>query len=913
MALRKEQALLLATGGLLALLVVLSRGAGDSGGTPRAKTKSYERIAIPGRIVSEPAALDAAQARDPFLVPTRTVPLTPLDWPELELPPLPDMPLVRPPLPLGPAVPHYDALRVDPHAFAVVLKPESNEAAPADVSDGGDVEVSASTTTQAGSESAWELTYDRVETTDNRSYWGQVLGDNRFLQGSTTEGDPRAVSSPFRAPVLLRRVDPETGKIIVAQQTFEPGQVGRVVFANTIDNRIALARRRIPGGEDGLRERERLIARLLGPEGQHPEALDEAVAQARTYIEIAPSDKRGFELLLEVYARTGEFEKEMELLDELAGGPLADAAFVARERGILEARLGLDEVAEEHLREALRKEEGDPRNALALSRYLADHGAESEALRFARLAKSRISPAHAPSLRFDVLFQLARAALAEADVDLAARTLDEASVVASGEQILLLRGSVALAKGDVAGARSAFVSAAASLPDSVEALVGAGICSFLEKNNDEALAAFRNAESRDPLMRQLALAAQGFLMLLDPARIGDAVAVLERARTVAPRDPYVLYLLGRAFRKSQRYAEAREVLDTCLRQRFDFVEAAMELARVELEEARLGGSGAFELLENAERIAARACSAQLERGKEPLYHELLGIVRYHLRKNDRARVALETAQSQGGEVHSKLWLALLRNRLGHTPEAVAMLRDTAQYIKGEDDPFKAWAEVTQKRLAFHRGKRQLSDDFEAHAAHWRVERKGQEKIRWVFGEGQLAVRGETNTELPCFARYTIDRGGDFVSVSIDADFGATSAAEIYLRVSDEKEAGGGNLRSTIDARLGFNGKYPFAYLRRGAQENEKTTTKFDAQDRPDAFPLRRGEFTTLEIEYEVDVSTDAEEGSMVLRWGGQEIARQKMRIAAGNRELYIDIRCVPKLGSKVDARFAKFRLVRLGQ
>ncbi len=917
MALRKEQVLLLCTGALLALLFVTSRGGDAERASPRAKTKDYERVAIPERLVRSASEIELAALRDPFLVPTRTLPLLPLDWPELELPPLPDLPLVRPPLPIGIAVRHYDRLRVDAAVHSVVLKPETeavgsvgaNEAS-SDVSSGG--------ASEASSEAAWEQRYDKLDTVDNRSYWGLVIGEQRYLHGSTTDDDVRVLSSPFRAPVLLRRVDPETGKVIVAQQSFEPGQVARIEFADSIENRIALARRRIPSGEDGLRDRERFIATLLGREAQHPEALDEAVAQARKYIEIAPNAQRGYELLLDVYARTADFEQEVALFDELATGPFASAAFVARERGVLEARLRLDEAAEDHLLEAVRTDETDPRNALALSTFLSERGREVEALRFAREARVRISPAHGPELRFSVLSQLIRAALAEADVDLAARTLDEVSAIASSEQVLLLRGAVEMARGDIAKARSAFLAAATTDTASAIALVGAGLCAFEAKSYDEALVAFRNAQTRDPLQRQLALAAEGFLLLLDPARIGDAVAVLERAQKVAPRDPYVLYLLGRAYRKSQRQAEAREVLDLCLRERFDFVEAAMELTRVQLEEARIGGSGAFALLENAERIAARACSEQLERAKagrrkEPLYHEYLGIVRYHLRKNDRARNSFEVAQSQGGEVHAKIWQALLRNRLGYTPDAVAMLRDTAQFIKDAEDPMKKWAEVTQKRLAYHRGKRQLSDDFEAQAPHWRTERKGQDKILWIFADGQLTVRGESSREVPCFTRYTIDRGGDFVSVAIDADFGATAGAEIYLRVSDEKEAGGGELRSTIDARIGFDGRRPFAYLKRGAQETEKTTTKIDAEERPELFPTQRGTFTTLEIEYVIDVTTETEEGSIVLRWGGQEVARKKMRIAAGNRELYVDIRCVPRLGSKVDARFAKFRLVRLGQ
>lgn len=912
MALRKEQVLLLVTAVLLGLLAWMSKSESEAERAARARVESYERLTVPPRVMGDVTSIAAAEVRDPFLKPTRTVPLPPLDLPELAAPPLPRLPIVAPPLRLGPGVAQWHELRIDPDAYPVVLKPDTTAPATSDVgNEGGDPNAAV-----ASDPSAWQLAYDKLETTDGREYWGQILGgDARFERGSSSDDDPLAIRVPFRNSITMRRIDPETGKVIVGEQVFEPTQVQRVLFANTIQNRIALARRRIPPGDAGLRDRERLVARLLGTEGQYAEALDEAESQARAITKIAPAERRGWELMLEVYARTGQFEKQMALFEEMANGPFTSAPFVARERGVLHAHLGLLEDAENYLREAVRKDGNDPRNSLALSRYLSERGRDVEALEMARLARRSLAPSHGEALRFSTLFQLARAALATGQHELASRTTDEASAVASAENLLLLRGAVELAKGNADAARASFVAASASLPDSVMALVGAGVCSFRAKDWDGAYAAFQRAADRDPLERHLALAAQGFMLMLvrDGSGVADAVSRLEQARRMAPLDPYVLYLLGRGYRLAKRYSEAREVLDACLRERFDFVEAAIELARTELEEARLSPAEGFALLENAERLAARACLEEASRAKQHLYPEMLGIVRYHLRKNDRARTAFELSQDWKGDVHAKLWLALLRNRLGHTEEAIAMLRDTSQFIKDPTDPLKVWAESTRKWLSYHRGKRLVKDDFEAQAKHWTVKRNGQNKIRWIFGDGALAVRGEANRELPCYTRYVLDRAGEFVRVALDANFGKTTGARIFLRVSDEREGGRKGPSSTIDARVGFDGRRPFAYLRRGSQENDKTTVKVDAEEKPLLFAVPASGIVRVEIEYEVLVDDDTSDGSLVIRWGGQEVARKKMRFASGNRELYIDVRCEPRLASSVDATFRRFRLVRLGQ
>lgn len=915
MSLRKEQVLLICTALLLGLLAWASRGEAIDAKRGRARTQSYDKLEVPARVVQDGDAIALADVRDPFRKPTRTVPLPPLDAPALELPPLPELPIVAPPLDLGPGIAEWHRLRVDPKTHPVVLPSDvSANAGPASSArDNASSNASGADVSASNDEKTWAISYDRVETIDGRTYWGKVLGDDRFAQGSNSDDAPLVIRKPFRKPVLLRHVDPETGKQIVGERSFETAQIDRVTFANTIGNRLALARRRIAAGPDGVRDRERLVTQLLTKEAEHTEALDEAERQARKIVELVPDDARGWELLTVVYARTAQFEKQLALFDELANSPFGQAAFVARAQGDLNAQLGLDEDAESLLREAVRKDASDPSNTVALARYLLVRGRDVEGLEYAKRARQSLAPSHGAALRFEVLSTLARAALAAGDTQLASRTVDESSVVAAAPQLQLMRGASMLAKSQVEEARAAFVAAAASLPLDANASLGSGLCAFRAKSYMDAMRAFLQAEGRDPLERHRAVTAQAFLRLLTKDGVVDALGLLERAQLMAPRNPYVLYLSGRAYRMSSRFAEAREALDECLRIRYDFVEAAMEFALASILEARQSGpTEGFALLENAERIAARACSLEKDRGKLPLFQELLGIVRYHLRKDDRARVAFQTAETQGGGAHAKCWLALLRNRQGHSDDAIAMLRNTTQYLKDPADVLKVWAEVTRKRLAVHRGKRLVRDDFEAQAKHWQVRRNGQQKLRFQFGDGQLTTKGTSNREVPAWSRYTIDRARDFVSVTLDADFGSTRGAKVYLRVSDEKAAGGGRMRSTIDARIGWDGEKPFAYLRRGAQETDKTTIKVDAQDKPALFARDAGP-VRLEIAYEIRVEEDGEDGSLVIRWAGQEVARKKTRLSSGNRELFLDVRIEPQIAAEVDAKFSRFRLIRMGQ
>lgn len=911
MRLRKEQVLVIGTLLLLVLLVVFGGGGKDTGKAVSVRTKAYESAQIRESVLVEGAAIDAGKARDWSLRPSLTRPLPPPDWPDLELPPFPGLPLLEPPLDAGPSLRFWFLRRLDPKSFPVALAETPARGAGAQegpVPDGGQ----GPSAEQDDASSSNSRNYDRIVLKDGGVKWGRVLGDNRFAYGELHPDKRLTVLPPFSTDVPVRVMNPEKGTVTVQRFPLRADQIAEITFANTIQNRIAMTRRRIPPGDTGLRDRERFIHELLIVERDYPEALEQAETQANEYIAAAPGSSRGYELLAQVYALTGQLEKQLELYEKLGQGEFKSHAFVARGLGVLKHRLGLHEDAERHLRDAVQLDRNEPISRLALSRFLLDQRRAKEAVVEARAARRLLVPGMSAQENHVILAHLVRALLAVGQNDEAHRALTDAEAQSTEPELLHLKGCVLYAKGQYPEALTAFKEAAAVLPLYATPLVGAGLCSFHGKEHAAAMELFRQAVDRDPLQRHLAVVAEAFMLLLSPGRTADAVARAEDALRIAPRDPYVMYLLGRAYREAGRLEEARTALNACLGEYHDFVEAMAELAWTQLLEARGGSRDSLELLLGAERLAARCVAEDASRGKLWIYQDLLGVIRYHLNKNEPARKAFVASEEWGGSQHTKIWLALLRNRLGHIDDAIVGLRQVWQFIRNEEDPLKLYADQTRRLLQFHRGKRLFRDGFTAKGKHWEVVRAGQTRINWRVADGAFRVRGQATRHGATMARFRVDPAKDFLEAEISLRVGTGNDAPVLFRITDERKIGSGKVSSSFECKAGVNFRGGWVYLRTGRHENDKTTTKLRAEDREE-LRLRPGEEARIRVEHFKGIDGAARRGDLIVSWNGTEVARRPLSLSASsNRPLFIELRVEVDIGQKVDASFDDFRLIRIG-
>ena len=922
MKLRKEQVLCLLAVALAALLFVTGGSDGPQSKKVKAKTKKYDSITLPvDALAAADAARKIADQRDVFRRPSRTQPLPPLDWPELELPRLATLPLLEPPLSHGPLLSHWHLLRLDREAFAVQLTDPTSLNSSADAaSSSSDQEVADSSTTGQGDGQDqgedWSRSWDRVDTTDGRSYWGRVLGKDPLALGTASSEFPMSVVPAFGGQVLLRRVDPEKGRVIAPRWPFRPEDIKKITFANNIRNRIGMRRRRIPPGDAGLRDRERYMRELVTVERQHPEALDEAEIQAKEYIQAAPNSGRGYELEAFVYSATGQLEKETALYDRLAQGPFKGAAFVRRGRGVLASRLGLHEDAERFLREAVSIDQTDPSNHLALSRFLYGRGRGKEALASARSARQLVVPGMDPAFDLAIRKHLLSCLLGVGDAQAAQNALNDAKGIGNDPELILLEACTTYARGDREAAFGLFTSAATVLPDSATARIGVGLCAFHAKQYDTAMAAFRQAEQRDPLERHRAIAAQAFVLLLTKGRTAEAIARAEEARTIAPDDPYVLYLLGCAFHVAGDYERASQNLDACLRDHFDFVDAMAELARTKLDAGLEGGSDALLSFETAERLCSRAVAEGHKHGKLWKHPYLLGVIRYHLGKarNVAARQAFELARKWGNKIEVPIWLALIRNRQGHSDEAITKLRQIWQGIREPDHPLKIYADKTRKILAQHQGKRVFSDGFVGIGKHWQVQQNGQRRISWRSIDDVLVCKGPSRLRAATVLRYKLDPSKSFVEVSVDLERGQANTTPVALRITTP--SGRSNQNSSFELKVGLAGgtddRECMLYLRDGRNETKKNTTRIYGRDEP-KLKLAPGQRVRIHVSYELPVGARSNQGVLTVRWGGNVILRKSgVRWPTTNTWFNIDLHVDGDEGGEVDFKFDNFRLVRFG-
>ncbi|PIE22711.1 MAG: hypothetical protein CSA62_10990 [Planctomycetota bacterium] len=959
MQLRKEQILF-----VVVLLIVVWLFASDKDGRIGRKLRRPSKKAVPAIELPNSSLAQGAQkelerdARDLFLKPSASKPLPPL---ELPLPALADLPVQLPLLEPGPVLARAHLLRVKlgdlPRVAAQARGAEAggsedsgpgsetSDGAPDEDPDGNGAADGAPQEAPAGPSFEQEPStvvdhsdeYDLLTLNDGRKVWGQVRGEHPFAYGRPEDSNVWALIGPFKQPVLFQTYRPEKGTAGITNP-WPAEKVLRVEFAKRVENKIALMQRRIPDDDSGLSLRKAFVLDLLQNHRDSEDALKEAARQAQRHIELAPHYIDGYELLAFVYHATGQFEKELEFYDSLANGPFKEAAFVHVGRAVVARKLGMHSLAVRELEAAIARDRSYSRAWLELARCALQAGASEKAVEHARRAALTRASGMEARVSIEVDLVLVQALLAGGQFQEAATSLLEFENRVRDPQAALLgemrklRAAAQLGLGKIAEARASYEEAATLAPSDAEAALGACVASLRSGDRAAALAHAKDAARRDPLLRGRAYAAEALLLDLAGGH-AEALARLAEAREIAPRGPYLLYLLGRSLRLAGEFGEAREVLQLLLQERSDFLESMAERALATMQlaqsEAKNDPAGALAMLEEAERFAARVARDEAERGKDPIFLDLLGTIRYHQLDGEGAKEAFEQSLAWKPGPYAKIMLALIAYRQGYTDRAITELVTLTQEIRDPKDRFRKFAERARDAIIDHRGKRLFVDEFERELGElWQPESRHQAK--WMAVNGRVQLRGTSQGEdRLARCRYTVDQARNFLELSTEITLlKGFSARKAVLRISDLRSSNLSSARKSrfllevgYDATRAQGAGGAFVHFHQNHGGSKKDLSEIGAGDPgfPAELRIERGKPFTVVVR-RLGAQRQSGPGArqketLVVLIDGFEVLRRDVVQAFGLRQnpLAIDFHVQGLEGTRLDTAFDKFRLVRYGE
>src|SRR5690606_139719 len=366
MALRREQGLLLATIAFAALMWFN-------------RDKPPARIAVQPQVGEYEAAPVPATALLPSNGEARGGARTTLFTEPSESVPLPPRALAEPPADPLPVV--WLPLLVHPQAYRLLRG--SGDVAQGVALDGGESETpengesaslpdSAPESSDRGS-AAWERIYDRAVMQTGEVYWGEILEENKVAL---------ARSAPT-GKVRFRWIEPESGRA-KGEIPLDAANIKELHLAKTLRNEAALRMLDVTNEVANLDVRASVIEWLLRQGTKEGWAYAEAEKLARGYAAISLDKVDGYRMVARVLRAAGRVGDEWRLYHSLPA-EIQDTPFRWTGQGEIEALLGLDAAAEEHLRKATATG-NDPRAAVALTRFLLSRGRTEEAVAAARRA-----------------------------------------------------------------------------------------------------------------------------------------------------------------------------------------------------------------------------------------------------------------------------------------------------------------------------------------------------------------------------------------------------------------------------------------------------------------------------------------------------------------------------------------------
>lgn len=613
--------------------------------------------------------------------------------------------------------------------------------------------------------------------------------------------------------VAFTEVDPTTGQVRFLGQGSAEYLRPRVTsfgFADTVVNRVEL----------GAIEREGPITR-----GN----MSERLAFADQCVENRHAAPRGLDVARDLYARVVAFEPgdptpHLGLASCLEAGFQFDAAFeeyqklterfpksgaVAAALARLEERFLLFDQAEARLREAVRFDRGSYAGHWALGALLLRHGGKLSEVREELQLAERFAPdtPEAAGLRARIRVDVGAAALEAGDL-VAAKASFKSALGAESMNQDALAGLFGVALLERA---SGAVAEAPALPAELESLTAPLLLArglwMLEGESWKA--ARRDLEAAvlaSPLDPSPALCALSRLA----ERTGyseEAMEYVERALLALPGEPWALYQRGRLLYQRDDLAGSEASLHEALASEVDFVDAAVLLGQIAMEEERFEDAERF--FDRARRLEAPRIEVELRRGLNAL---LARDVQAASARFEAAR-ALAEGDDDPVVLGGLAWCDYERDRSEEALNRLAALDDGRRAF-GDEDPWRLWARAQKERLEDHLQKERWVDEFDRKSLRndWLIE-EGAGPLVSIIDEA-LSISGQfrENGEVRVYRQLSAVR---FVSIEADITIGVETAARAGLFVARENRGASRTVSALVNVSRHKDGSLQTHVIRAG--------------------------------------------------------------------------------------------------
>ena len=878
MSIRKEQLLFLI---VLALGAWLVLSTGEQGRARRLtpQTEDYGSVPVTESVI---ASTDRQEfVRELFDIPTESRPLPPRD--DLPFPDLPEISTVVLPLQIGPQPGAYHRLRMP-----LRMQPAKEEqAAPGDVSAiDREIDELIESLQQGDPQDSNEDRYDVVSFISAAAIQGSLPGF--FLGPDEQKYDYGSRLGPYPGTLDFQWVVKETGetlKVFQGDEAIQGSEVKSLKLADTLRNQVHLAAVEVPTLSTNLERQRQLILFLLQEARKEAWIFDLARERAEAYLQFVSPAEDGHYMIAQVLWSMGDLPGLYDLFRGLEGTDLEGSSFQLRGLGRIEDRLGLDELAESHLREAVRINLPiDSRNYAALADFYLRRGRPGEAVEHARAAVSnkgnRSTFTHEEKIGFHTV--LVRALLAVGDVEGASAAVAAGVPADLRHHVLYQEACVAYASRDFPSAQLLFEECnnSGQLPD---ALLGIGACQLAQGELDAAAVTFGEVAEQNPRLRHLALAGTGLAASLVEGRGADALESLDSASLVFPDHPYILYLQGRQRRLNGDLEGAVEILKRALRIRDDFLDALAELTVTYYQMYEQDGTPVA--LINCQGYVDRLVGLdQRQGGKETLFLEMQGKIHYEARDLRSARLAFEAGEEES--VICQVGLAMLDHTQKRAQSAQRRLRGLITEL-GVDDPVRQHADHLRTLILRHDNLEQVGDRFDRGqlGRNWRKVNGSRPAPR--LRDGVLQLQGPMERSGISVARRILEGPGRFIELSIDMKIEAGHTTDFVGVAVDVP--GTGATESRFRVRLGVD---------------ERGRVVLELRDGPRAEPIlvrsgtivTTGEWHTMSISVAADDDQDPQVRERFLSaYFDEELVTEPVRLrglragTGAKQEMYTDL------------------------
>jgi tetratricopeptide (TPR) repeat protein len=635
--------------------------------------------------------------RELFVEPSESRPLPPRD--DLPFLPVSDLPVVLVPLEIGQHPSAYYGLR---HA-AFGTGGGGNGAGAKDAGAPSPKAPAAPQAAGAVVQDSPESRYDRLMMLDGfNKFWGLYLGkdEDRFRLASN--------KGPFPGiTIKFQWINEKTGRTVKVR-TLEGKDVGGLSLAKTLRNEVGMRLYSFRPTLTNIDEQRTFIDYLLSKARIEAWVYGAALERARAYKKFAKPDEEGILMIARVLRAMGDIEAEYRLFRDLdKHKTLKGSSFQMRGLGIVEAKLGLNRLAEAHLVKAVEISEPiDPRNYAALATFFLDRGRAAESVEPARKAvsfKTRRNPSVAAQIGFHQV--LVRALLATGDLTEAEKQASRAVPAKLQPLADYQAACIAYAQQDHGAAETLFqqIYNTSGLPD---ALLGIALCQLGKGDLDAGQASLTKLIDEQPRLRHLGLVGIGFAM--SAGQGSDALEKVDAAIVAYPNHPYLLYMRGRQRRLNGDLEGAVEPLKKALQLHDEFLEALAELTVTYHQLFKRNGDA--ESLISAIRYVDRLAYLDQKQGaKDVLFLEMQGKIHYEARDLRGAREAFERGKESS--LFCVIGLAMVEYAQKRLDLARFRLERMIRDLK-PGNSFRGHAEHLLQLMVRHGNKEQVVDKFD---------------------------------------------------------------------------------------------------------------------------------------------------------------------------------------------------------